>query len=216
MKTRRFRFAELHYKEDDSDMRRKLHYWRYFGERTGRILDIGCSVGDFIVHDPERIEGVDIDTEAIQRCQKRGFRAEQADLNAGLPHQDESFENIHCWHVIEHLDDALTFMSEIYRVLKNGGLLVLATPNFASAYRAFYDDPTHISPLTRESLRRIALNAGFKEESLSIKYELRPVGMGRLYSRGIISLSMGLFLENLAYDMGLGKLRGSIVLTAVK
>jgi 2-polyprenyl-3-methyl-5-hydroxy-6-metoxy-1,4-benzoquinol methylase len=51
-----------------------------------------------------------------------------------LPVGDETFDYIICGEVIEHLEqDPMFMMSEINRVLKTGGKLVLTTPNIASA-----------------------------------------------------------------------------------
>ncbi len=212
----KYRFAELHYRVAGAGKRTELHYLRYFGKRDGNILDAGCSVGNFIAHSPGRITGIDSDSRGVAECRKRGFKAEEADLNRGIPCADGSFDNIHCWHVIEHLEDPLSFISELYRVLRKGGLLVLATPYFSSAYRRFYDDPTHISPMTRESLRRGALNAGFLQEKISVSSQRRPVGMGRLYARGLIPASAALLIEDILYAAGPGRMRSGAVLEALK
>lgn len=52
-----------------------------------------------------------------------------------IPAEDESFDFIICSEVIEHLDvDPMFMMSEINRVLKLGGKLILTTPNAVSSH----------------------------------------------------------------------------------
>ncbi len=51
-----------------------------------------------------------------------------------LPAEDESFDYILCSEVIEHMEqDPMFMMSELNRVLKLGGMLILTTPNIASS-----------------------------------------------------------------------------------
>jgi 2-polyprenyl-3-methyl-5-hydroxy-6-metoxy-1,4-benzoquinol methylase len=53
----------------------------------------------------------------------------QVDANQRLPFADESFDLIWCSEVIEHLEDPAFAMTELRRVTKPGGTLVLTTPN---------------------------------------------------------------------------------------
>ncbi|OGS17561.1 MAG: hypothetical protein A2219_01275 [Elusimicrobia bacterium RIFOXYA2_FULL_50_26] len=46
-----------------------------------------------------------------------------------IPFSDNSFDIINATDIIEHVHDPARFLSESYRVLKNGGFLVIATPN---------------------------------------------------------------------------------------
>lgn len=53
----------------------------------------------------------------------------QVDANQRLPFEDGSFDLVWCSEVIEHLQDPAFSLSELRRVTKSGGLLVLTTPN---------------------------------------------------------------------------------------
>lgn len=50
-------------------------------------------------------------------------------------------EQVHCAHFIEHVDDAISFIDEIYRILKPGGAVRFVAPYYTSI-RA-WQDPTH-------------------------------------------------------------------------
>lgn len=79
------------------------------------------------------------------------------DLNVTpWPFEDDTFDEIHAYEVIEHLGrqgDYESFFSqftEIYRILKPGGLLIGTTPSFNS--RWVWGDPGHTRYFGPESL----------------------------------------------------------------
>lgn len=64
------------------------------------------------------------------------------DLNIfPYPFEDNTFDVVIATHVLEHLDDLVKVMKEIWRILKPGGVLKVTVPYFAS-HNAF-TDPTH-------------------------------------------------------------------------
>jgi len=65
------------------------------------------------------------------------------DLEKGLPYPDNTMDIIRAWHVLEHLSDPVKIMSEIYRVLKDGGTLLVEIPS--SEGIGADADPRHIS-----------------------------------------------------------------------
>lgn len=168
---------------------------RYFKDMDGRILDAGCSVGNFISLSPEKIVGIDIDTDAIEVCKKRGFDVCYADLDKGLEFPDDYFDAIYSNHSIEHTQYPILTLNEFYRVLKEGGKLVLFTPNVYRDKFKFFDEYTHKKPFTPKSLEEIAYNAGFGE--FKIYQEHRSlVGLGMLARKGV-SADMILKIQDL-------------------
>ncbi len=57
------------------------------------------------------------------------------------PFEDDSFDQILMYDVIEHIDNIIDVMNECYRIMKKGGLFHITTPHFSSANS--YTDPTH-------------------------------------------------------------------------
>lgn len=72
------------------------------------------------------------------------------------PFEDDSFDEIHAYEVLEHLGrqgDAKAFgahFSEIWRVLKNGGLLFATCPSISSPW--LWADPSHRRVICSQSL----------------------------------------------------------------
>jgi ubiquinone/menaquinone biosynthesis C-methylase UbiE len=92
----------------------------------GRILDIGGYDGFMLSRlDASQKVSVDIQTlplhEGIDYCLGDGLQ---------LPFRDNSFETIYALDVLEHVDDERRFASELLRVLKPGGRLILTTPQY--------------------------------------------------------------------------------------
>ncbi|WP_457749105.1 class I SAM-dependent methyltransferase [Sulfurimonas sp.] len=86
-----------------------------------------------------------------------------ADLNQGLSFiSSNSIDEIHAYHVLEHIDNLESFMREIYRVLKTGGRLIGSVPHFSNPY--FYSDYTHNSFWGLYTLCYFSKNTIFKRE----------------------------------------------------
>ena len=68
------------------------------------------------------------------------------DLRRGLPFQDESCSAIFSEHLIEHVprDDAERLLAECHRVLANGGVLRLSTPDAGRYLRSYAGDQSFL------------------------------------------------------------------------
>jgi len=101
------------------------------GVREGKgrltLLDIGTGNGEIAHYLSEFYDVVSVDV-VDQRAVRDGFTFVQLD-GEELPFADQSFDVIVSNHVIEHVADADLHLSEIGRVLKDNGLVYLATPN---------------------------------------------------------------------------------------
>jgi SAM-dependent methyltransferase len=99
--------------------------------RKGRLLDVGCALGDFLMEAKDAgwdVEGVEISHFAAQRARERGLRVSAGRLeNLDLP--PASFDVITLYDAIEHMTDPVTTLAAVRRLLKPGGLLHLVTPN---------------------------------------------------------------------------------------
>jgi len=67
------------------------------------------------------------------------------DLNkVPYPFKDKSIDEIHSYHTLEHLQEPIKKMEELYRILKPGGLLHIRVPHFSSM--GAFSDITHVRP----------------------------------------------------------------------
>lgn len=101
---------------------------------TPRVLDIGCGEGYFanvLMRAGAEVVAVDVASEPVRRARERnpGLDARLVESEAELPLEDASFDMVWAGEVIEHVADTAGWLSEVRRVLRSGGLLVITTPN---------------------------------------------------------------------------------------
>ncbi len=68
-----------------------------------------------------------------------------------LPFKDNQFEGIYCRHVLEHVDNFLPLIEELYRISKPEGIIRIEAPHCSSVLS--YTDPTHRRFFTYNSMR---------------------------------------------------------------
>ncbi len=68
-----------------------------------------------------------------------------------IPFSDNTFDVCFCNHVMEHVDNDILAMSEIYRVLKPGGWAIIQSP-IDYSIEATFEDPSITSPAEREKV----------------------------------------------------------------
>lgn len=100
---------------------------------TRPALDVPCGAGAFSV----RLAELGYDVSSVDIVKVGGFRFEEsrltlADLNRGLPFADKSFDLLVSIEGIEHLENPSFFLRECARVTRDGGAVVITTPNVDS------------------------------------------------------------------------------------
>lgn len=109
--------------------------------KSAWVLDVGFGTGIFlsplIAAGCANCYGVDGPSEYAERAIRRGYKEVRvvADLsNTPLPFEDESFDLVVCKDVLEHLLDPVYALTNIWRVLKTEGYLLLHVPNHFPLY----------------------------------------------------------------------------------
>jgi SAM-dependent methyltransferase len=152
---------------------------------TGKqALDLGCGTGLNLEH-LERYAtttGTDYFEEALRFCRERGHtRLCKADA-VDLPFPDRSFDIATALDVIEHLDDDLAALKELYRIMRPGGLLIVSVPAYKFLWTYWDDILGHRRRYTTRMFRDVAERAGFRLLKLSYSNALTllPAVMVRL------------------------------------
>ncbi len=145
-----------------------------------RVLDAPCggsaALTLALMEKGFSVTGADLDAQAEGRL---GKAFTKVDLDMLLPWQDKSFDAVFSTEGIEHLENHFSFLREMCRILRPGGILVLTTPNL-TAIRSrvrflgsgfFGRDSRPLNEASRHPLHHIGL-ATFPE----LRYELHMSG----------------------------------------
>ncbi|MGL2962611.1 class I SAM-dependent methyltransferase [Flavobacterium sp. RSB2_4_14] len=146
--------------------------------QKGKILDIGAGTGDFLV--VSKNDGWD--TIGIEPSEK----AKGIALNKGVKFaeslsslENNSFDVITMWHVLEHVPNLDEYIVELKRLLKPTGTIIIAVPNFKSfdanyygKFWAAYDVPRHIWHFSKTAIEKLFSEKGMKlTEVLPMKFD---------------------------------------------
>lgn len=140
------------------------------GIEEPRILDAGCLFGDFLTLMPNNIIGVEVIPQAVQTCRERRLNAVVSDLSKRLPFNNDTFDFIHCWAVVEHLTREANWNAfrEFYRILKPDGKLLVMTGDIKKAgidFMALSID--HQTFFSKQSMEEVARLSGFSKLKIS-------------------------------------------------
>ena len=170
---------------------------RYCGPDSGHLLEIGCGDGDFLVTAQAagwRVTGVDYSATA---CEKARQRLKHGEVFCGELQSvclaAEQFDLCVISDVIEHVRSPMDFLREIYRLLKPGGVLFIATPSidswsarlmrqkwmeFKAEHLTYFDPQTLQTALFKSNFREAIVEPGWKMLSfdyMKMHFERFPV-----------------------------------------
>lgn len=140
-----------------------IHNRLFFGYKSaqnivsGNTLEVGCGVGrgvEVLLGNTEKYTAIDKNKSLTDSLKAKYPTANFLNLNIppfeGI--EDNTFDTVVTFHVIEHIPNDKKFVEEIYRVLKPGGTALISTPNKA---KSFARNPWHIREYTKETLTKL-------------------------------------------------------------
>ena len=158
--------------QESLHVRRYEYAGRYVGGKS--VLDIACGTGfgcDMLAKaGAHSVVGLDLDSSAIDYA-RRNYSADQIRFDTGDAQNlagvaEASFDVVISFETIEHLPDVDRYLSELRRVLKPGGMVMISTPDRrleSTLYplRGKPNNPFHLREYTRREFVR-AVSAGFE------------------------------------------------------
>jgi len=149
----------------DSLVRRKIaglwyrNMWLYpriCRHLHGRVLDVGCGIGDMVRYRAQTI-GVDVNPKAVAYGRARGLNVHQMQPDV-LPFPDAAFDGAVLDNVLEHLEKPEPLLAEVRRVLRAEGTFVVGVPG----EQGFASDPDHKRYYSGTELIHSMRSAGFE------------------------------------------------------
>lgn len=135
-------------------------YPRLCKSLSGKTLDIGSGIGDFVRYRPNTV-GVDINPDNVEFCSSQGLDVRLMEINR-LPFDDGEFDSVNMDNVLEHIEEPSPILLEITRVLKRGGTLLIGVPGILG----FETAPDHEIYYTKEDLEETITNLGYRVDKL--------------------------------------------------
>jgi len=156
--------------------RRKYAQIAAYFEKPGKILDIGCGLGELLsIFQENGWDCLGVEFNELSA----GYAREKFGLNimreSILDFQSDKrkFDCIMLWGVLEHFTQPVSVLEKVHELLRRGGLLVLEVPNGDSLLVGYYEKyggyidriiegDRHIMLFSAEALRRMTERCGFK------------------------------------------------------
>jgi SAM-dependent methyltransferase len=140
------------------------------GKETGALLDVGAGTGAFsntMQQAGWKLTALEPDDTARKNAAaKYGLLLQPADNLFQL--DAAQFDAITMWHVLEHVHNLHGYLEQYYKLLKPGGRLVIAVPNYTSfdaksygEFWAAYDVPRHLYHFSPKSMEMLGKSKGF-------------------------------------------------------
>jgi SAM-dependent methyltransferase len=179
-----------------------------------RVLDVGCGSGVFLPHLADivgptgHVVGVDRASALVQVARSRAadlgtVTVEEADAYQ-LPFSDNTFDAAHCERVLMHLEHPRRALREMRRVVKKGGWIVVAEPDWGGLQIAS-SDPTAVALLLTSWLRGLAQ----PRMGLELYSQFAEVGLTDLSVTPVVPGVID-YQELLAYGLDLDGVAGAL------
>lgn len=141
--------------------------------KTNRIIDVGAGKGWFIAEAAAagwEAWAVEINADAIEHLKSRGIARIIAEPAECFEAPADSVDVVRMWDVVEHLQSPRAALTNVYRLLRSGGLVRLATTNFGSLSRiingpewVYLNGADHIHLFEPRTVTRLLEQLGFRQ-----------------------------------------------------
>jgi ubiquinone/menaquinone biosynthesis C-methylase UbiE len=128
---------------------RKFFYSSIIREFKGKLLDVGCGMGEFLEW-YKNSYGIDTNRYLVEYCKKRNLKCSFGNAYK-IPFNNKTFDSVLCSHLIEHLNRPESAVKEIRRVLKHEGKLIIVIPT----EKGYMRDKTHVRFWDKENIEKL-------------------------------------------------------------
>lgn len=134
------------------------------GVKQGKLLDIGSGSGAFLHYMQQlgwEVTGLEPDAGARDNAKKL-YNLDTFSVEELFRLEPGQFDCITMWHVLEHVHDLHAYLEQIHKLLKPGGAVLIAVPNYTStdartygSHWAAYDVPRHLYHFSPASMQQL-------------------------------------------------------------
>ena len=185
---------KLLYEFDTNEMSRRdrkiIKLLSEFGVKGKHCLDIGPGTGRWLQflkkQSASYLGAIDISQESLDRCEILCDKTQKADVeNEPCDYESDYFDIVISFMILEHLRDPENYISEIARVTKNNGIILMTIPNivsFMSRIRVIFgimpqaitSDKTHVKFYTEKELIKLFKPFNLKPIMIPTSFSINP------------------------------------------
>ena len=173
-----YKSFEDKFRGDKSEIKKRLLAYEPFlqilkqNNEKPAAVDLGCGRGEWLEilkQNGFAARGCDVSDEMIKECEKNALEAKnQGAIEFLSKLEDSSLALVSAFQLAEHLEfsELCELIKQARRVLKDGGILILETPNpenLRVATLTFYLDVTHVKPIPPMLLEYLCEFEGFSD-----------------------------------------------------
>lgn len=139
-------------------------------KKEGVHLDIGCGTGEFL----NACKNAGYTTRGIEPSElartqaKKNYNLAVSDNTDLTQFSEEEFDSISMWHALEHIPNLNETISQLHKILKQNGKIIIAVPNYkswdATYYKEFWaawDVPIHLWHFSKNTIEKVFKNHEF-------------------------------------------------------
>jgi SAM-dependent methyltransferase len=167
------------------------NYWLYprlSRLLNGRVLDVGCGIGDFLVFRRGTV-GADVNPHTVGWNRQRGLDVSLI-VDGKLPFPDRSFDSCILDNVLEHIADPTALLAEVRRVLSPGAVFAVGVPG----RKGFASDSDHKVYYDKSNLYDCLTEAGFSAEKffwMPIRWSWLDAKLSQYCLYGVFRVPLG-------------------------
>jgi 2-polyprenyl-3-methyl-5-hydroxy-6-metoxy-1,4-benzoquinol methylase len=158
----------------------------YFKETGGKkLLEIGSAYGYFLDEASAYFDcyGIEVNKEGVEQSNKRGLKVFE-ELNENVTGRIGKVDAVVMLDVIEHLNNPLQTVSQLYEMMNPGGIILIVTGNHNSLLSKIMKQnwrlmtpPQHTFFFSEKTLKALVARAGFNILSADSPWKTVPLGL---------------------------------------
>lgn len=166
--SKRSLFEKIYHIVKTYSLKKKVGLINSYHSQKGSLLDIGAGTGDFLVTAKAsgwQTTGIEPNKNAKNLAISKGISF----VNSIESIENQQFDVITMWHVLEHVPDVEHQIKQLKRLLKPEGTLIIAVPNYKSfdaqhygKFWAAYDVPRHLWHFSKTSIQKLVSRENLK------------------------------------------------------
>ncbi len=170
------------------------------------ILDVGSASGGNTLLLSKlgfSLTSLEMSDLGFQLQSKRGINVIQGDATK-LPFKSNSFDAVICLDVLEHIEDDVSALEEIYRVTKAGGNFLFSVPEDPKLWSDHDEAVNHVRRYLRDDFEKKISSVGFRISNTRSSVVLLkwPIKFYRLFSKGSSLKRENFLINSFLYRLG--------------